>query len=93
MSPKFSTVRSEPSTYIRKGSRVRAQWFAVQDPPASLSGMQMKVGVTERVVIGVITHVRGDHPITPTVIDIHVQPDEGGPEVILKPEWIKEVLS
>lgn len=93
MTFKFSTAQSGPGSYIRKGSRVRAQWFAVQDPPVSLTGMQMKVGVTERSVIGVITHVRGDHPVTPTVVDIHVQPDDGGPEVILKPEWIKEVLS
>jgi hypothetical protein len=55
--------------------------------------MQPKAGVVERVVLGVVTHIRGNHPVTPTDVGVYVQPDDGGPEVILKPEWIKEILS
>jgi hypothetical protein len=93
MTPKFSEVRSEPDDFIRKGTRIRAVWFEAQNPPASLAGMQMKLGVNERDVTGVVTHIRGNHPVTPTRIEIHVRPDEGGPEVILKREWIREILS
>lgn len=82
-SPKFDIV---------KGSRIRAQWFQANNPPSSVAGMQMKLGVTEKTVEGVVTHIYGDHPITPTRYEVVVQPDGGGPEVRLKPEWIREVI-
>lgn len=77
---------------LTKGMLVVARWFQANDPPSSLSGMQMKVGVTERVVKGVVTHIRGDHPTAPTKVEIHIKPEDGGEEVRVKPEHIVEVL-
>lgn len=54
--------------------------------------MQMKLGVTERVVQGVVTHVRGDDPTAPTKVEVHIQPEGGGDEVRVKPEHIVQVL-
>ena len=76
---------------IKKGCRIRAGWLQV-DPAASLAGMQPKFAMTSKTVEGVVTHVRGDHPTHPTMIRIWVQPDEG-PEVIVKPEHVLEILS
>jgi len=76
---------------LRKGSRVKARWFQANDPLSSLAGMQMKLGVTEQAVEGVVTHIRADHPINPSRYGVWVQPDGGGPEVILQPSWIHEV--
>lgn len=77
---------------IKKGSRVRAHWYKANDPPSSLAGMQLKFGVTEQKVIGTITHIWGNHPMNPTKYEIAIQPDGGGPEVVVLPSWIKEVL-
>jgi len=65
----------ETEGYITKGTRIRAHWFQVNDPPSSLAGMQMKFGVTERVVTGVVRHVRGDHPVTPTEVRFYIDPE------------------
>lgn len=79
---------------IRRGTRLIARWLeAKTNPPASLSGMQMKVSATERSVTGVVTRIRGDHPEKPTKIHLWVRPDDGGDEVEIEPSWIKEVLS
>jgi hypothetical protein len=63
---------------IVKGSRIRAQWFqAKTNPPACLAGAMMKFGATSYDVSGVIRHFRGDHPTSPTVIQIFIDPDPG----------------
>ena len=69
---------------VTKGSRIRAEWFkAKMDPPACLAGMQLKFGATRFEVVGVVKHVRGDHPTNPTVIRFYVDPDHtwDGPTV------------
>lgn len=76
---------------LRKGSRVKAHWFQANDPPSSLAGMQMKLGVTEKQVEGVVTHIRSDGAFKPHRVAVWVQPDGGGPEVIINPAWIREV--
>lgn len=78
---------------LKKGSRVKARWFQANDPPSSLAGMQMKLGVTEKLVEGVVTHIYGDHPTRPTKYEIIVQPDGGGPEVTIQPTWLQEVTN
>jgi hypothetical protein len=80
---------------LKKGSRVKARWFQANDPPSSLAGMQMKLGVQERQVEGIVTHVYGSHPTEPTPesLEVVVQPDGGGPEVTIKPAWIHEVTN
>jgi hypothetical protein len=60
---------------IKKGSRIRADWIQVNDPPSSLAGCMPKFGASGRSVTGVVRHVRGDHPTTPTVIFVYVDPD------------------
>jgi len=59
---------------------------------ASLAGAQMKVSARQVTVTGKVTHIRGNDPLDPTSIRIWVQPDEGGEEVVIRPEWIREVL-
>lgn len=61
------------TTEIKKGDRIQARWF--QATKASLAGVQPKVGVAEVVVTGVVKHVRGDHPTSPTIIRFYVDPD------------------
>jgi hypothetical protein len=55
----------------------------------------MKLGVQERRVEGVVTHVYGSHPTEPTPesLEVIIQPDGGGPEVTIKPAWIHEVTN
>ena len=45
--------------------------------------MQMKVGAKPRAVIGVVRHVRGDHPVKPVEVRFYVDPDAAwdGPTV------------
>ena len=78
---------------LTKGMTVVAKWFQANDPPSSLAGMQMKLGVTEKVVKGVVTHIRGDHPTAPTKIEVHIRPEDGGEEVRVKPEHIVEIVA
>lgn len=73
-----------------KGDRVHARWL--QATNACLAGMQTKVGVVQREVIGVVTHIRGDHPTNPTTIRVWVKPDGGGDEVIVNPDHIVAVI-
>ena len=91
MDPKTPDSAIDPLLTLKKGSRVKAHWFQANNPPSSLAGMQLKLGVTEKVVEGVVTHIRADHPLTPTRYEVWVQPDGGGPEVIIQPAWIQEV--
>ena len=84
---------------IVKGTRIRAHWFACR--PVPLSGMQMKFGATEREVIGVVRHIRGDHPTNPTKTRLYVEADDGlgDPcgkcqvrEVEVDPDHVVEIL-
>lgn len=91
--PEAVTPSKEQISDIKKGSRVRAHWYQAQtNPPASLAGMQLKFGATERDIIGTIMHIWGDHPMNPTKYEIAIQPDEGGDEVVVRPSWIVEVI-
>lgn len=76
---------------LTKGMRVRARWFQANDPPSSLAGMQMKLGVTERSVEGVVTHIRSDSPTELINVRVHIKPDDGD-EVEVKPEHIVGIL-
>ena len=96
----MSRCMGDGSVYLTKGMRVCCRSLTAQtDPPASLAGMQMKLGVVERVVVGVVTHVyayantkaegnRGEF-IRQTVV---VKPDDGGAEVEFDQKHIVEVL-
>lgn len=75
--------------FLTKGMRVRAEWFDTH--VAGLPGAQIKFGATKRLVEGVVTHVRGDHPTHPTEVRVWVKRDEGD-EVVVKPEWIVAVF-
>lgn len=75
---------------IVKGTRVQAQWFQATD--ACLAGMQPKTGAIQHNVIGVVTHIRGDHPTQPKIIRVWVKPDVGGDEVIIDPAHIIAIL-
>jgi hypothetical protein len=88
------------SVFITKGMRVRCRSLTAQtDPYASVAGMQMKLGVIERVAVGVITHVYG-YANTKAEYDrgeffkrtVVVKPDDGGPEVEWDQKNIVEVL-
>lgn len=70
--------------------RIRAEWFSAY--PTCLAGMQPKLGARLESVTGTVTHIYGDDPVSPTNIEVIVQPDDGGSEVTLKPAWIKEFL-
>lgn len=78
---------------LTKGMTVVARWFQANNPPSSLAGMQMKLGVTEKVIKGVVTHIRGDHPTAPTKVEVHIKPEGGGDEVRVKPEHIVQIVS
>lgn len=78
-----------PDIYLTKGRRVTARWF--DSKLVALAGNQLKVGATPREVTGIVTHIRGDHPSAPTQVDVHIQPDDGGDEVVVKHEWITDV--
>jgi hypothetical protein len=92
---------SSQGAYISKGARIRAQWFDTR--LVGLAGNQMKLGANARDVIGIVRHVRGDHPVTPTQILLYLDVDpvpEGlkttkaygckcvNPHVEIKPSWI-----
>jgi len=64
---------------VVKGSRVKARWFAVPKSwdRTSIAGMQMKLPATEMFAEGVVTHIRGDHPVNPTRIEIAIQQSDG----------------
>lgn len=77
---------------IVKGTRIEARWFQANNPPSSLAGMQMKLGVTERVVVGTVTHIRGDRPTNPTKTLLLVKPDDSEEEVQVDPKHVISVL-
>jgi hypothetical protein len=89
---------------LRKGSRIRANWFKAS--LACLAGAQMKVGATGVEVVGVIRHIRGDHPTNPTRIRYFIDPEGefkgemtdlvgcacGYRHVEINPAWVSEIL-
>lgn len=75
--------------WITKGMRVRARWQ--ETDVVALAGETMKFQVSGGDVTGVVMHIRGDHPTQPTSIRLWILPDEGGEEIIVKPEWIVSV--
>jgi len=82
----------DPIPQIVRGTRVHAQWLQVNDPLSGLAGMQPKVGATMQEVVGVVMHIRGDHPTNPTTVRLWVQPDAGGDEVLVDPDHVVAVL-
>jgi|SRR5580692_7406686 hypothetical protein len=58
---------------VNKGDRIRAQWWKAKLVP--LAGVQMKFEGTPIDVVGVIRHVRGDHPTNPSTVRIFVDPE------------------
>ena len=52
----------------------------------------MKLGVTERVVVGTVTHIRGDRPTNPTKTLLLVKPDDSEEEVQVDPKHVISVL-
>ncbi len=89
---------------LRKGSRVRANWLDAR--LTALTGVQMKLGARGVEIVGVIRHMRGDHPTNPTEIRYYIDPEGdydgpktnligctcGHPHVEIKPEWVSEIL-
>lgn len=71
---------------IVKGTRVQAQWFSTR--LAALAGVQMKMEGKEHNIIGIVTHIYGNHPTNPTKFEIIVKPDDGSEEISIKPENI-----
>jgi hypothetical protein len=74
--------------WVAKGDHVAARWLG--QTSGALGGSQIKVAAVECRVRGIVTHVRGNHPISPTSIRVWVRPDEGGDEVVIDPDWITE---
>lgn len=84
------------TTWITKGDRIVARWYAAH--PASLAGAQTKTAATERVVEGVVRHVRGDHPTDPTSVRLFIETADGERcercgvnETIVDPEHVVSV--
>jgi hypothetical protein len=86
---------------IVKGTLIKAQWLKAT--PASLAGVQMKVGAVAKSISGVVRHIRGDHPTDPTIIKLYVEPESWDGEytadvcdchdnlVEIDPMWVYEV--
>ena len=70
--------------WVTKGTRVRACWFEANNQPHSLAGNFLKIGATERVVVGTVRHVWGDHPTAPTKVTLAIEPDDGSGTVCSK---------
>jgi len=78
---------------IVKGTRIRAEVFKVKPLGTySIAGVQAKVIGDFITVVGKVTHIYGDHPTAPTKYEIYVQPDDGGPEVVIGESCIREIL-
>lgn len=80
----------EEEKVIYKGDWIWARWMDI-NTGGNVSGSQMKFAARERIVSGVVKHVRGDHPTNPTSIRLFVEPDGGGPEVIVDPKYVRDV--
>lgn|SRR6478609_1558476 len=92
---------------MNKGDRIRASWFEAKTSGFSLAGAQTKFPAVRHELTGIVRHIRGDHPISPTSIRVYVDPDGdwkgstinligckcGHPHVELKPEWILGIVA
>lgn len=91
-----SVVPPTPGTVdFYKGQRVRLTLERAKIPGESwsLAGVMLKFPLECSVVEGLVTHVRGDRPVSPTTIGVWILQDNGE-EIILNARWIKnaEVL-
>lgn len=68
-------VTAPQEVTIKKGTKVLVRRMNAE--LVSLSGMQMKTGVTIEEFEGVVTHIYGDHPTTPTKVTLVVKKGEG----------------
>lgn len=78
--------------FLQKGDRVHARWLHAKTDLSSLAGMNFKFEATDREVVGIVRHIRGDHPTNPTSIRVWIEPDAGGDEVVVDPGHIIAVL-
>lgn len=64
--------------YIKKGDKITAKVIKSKDYGTySIAGIQDKIVVTEEIINGIITHIRGNDPINPTSIGIWILKDDG----------------
>lgn len=93
--------------HITKGTRIRASWFSVTNPPSMLAGVQMKFGVNKIDLTGVCVHFRSDKTDGTGTVMVYIDPDPGQPEVKrvvpvgcqhpdghveIKPDWIVGIV-
>jgi len=62
--------------FVTKGTRVRVSRLLLNDPPSALAGAQLKFGAKQQEFVGIVRHVRGDHPTQPTTVGFWVEPEE-----------------
>lgn len=63
---------------IIRGMRVRAEWWEAAPLGAiSLAGVQAKTQVHPMSAEGVVTHIRGDNPVTPTSAKVWIMTESG----------------
>lgn len=88
---------------IKKGSRIRAEWFSGKIGQASLAGIQLKTSAKLISITGTVRHLRTNDPNwAPENITLFVEPDEGDAgtfcdrcgvkEIEIKTCWVKEIL-
>lgn len=58
---------------VVKGTRIRIRKYMVE--PACLAGVQPKLGARSVDVVGVVRHLRGDHPTHPTAVKVFIDPE------------------
>lgn len=74
---------------VVKGTRIKAQWWDTKLVP--LAGATMKTQASLVEVVGIVRHIRGNHPTTPTQIELHVELDNGD-IVQFDPKHVVEIL-
>ena len=68
---------------IEKGDRIGARWFMMGRPVLASSKREwLGYGATAIEIIGIVRHLRGDHPEEPTEIVAYVEPDGPIPDVV-----------
>jgi len=77
-----------PKVTLHKGDWIQAEWLEPNE--GCLSGNQMKFSAETKQVSGIVRHVRGNHPTHPTSIRLFVEPDGGGDQVLVAPDWVKK---
>jgi hypothetical protein len=69
---------------VRKGDTVTARVFTA-NPLTCLSGAQMKVSATARLITGTVTHIWCDDPAAPTKYEIAIRPEGEDTDVVVDP--------